>query len=279
MMSAEKIAVSAVAEGNTNSSAKSKEVKRYCFTLNNYSDKEVDELTKSLLSLNTKYIFGYEVGESGTPHLQGYFELPRKKSFSSMINLLNNKRIHLECAKGSQDDNIKYCSKDNNYKTNFSIRKPFIQEIPTFYTWQTQLKAIIESEPDNRTLHYIWEPNGCTGKTTFQKWIFTHFNDVVVLSGKGADMKNGIVMYIDKNKVCPRIVLINIPRTAKDYVCWSGIEEIKDMFFFSGKYEGGMICDKSPHIFIFANQLPDLENVSKDRWKIGEIVENCLLFK
>ncbi len=88
------------------------------------------------------------------------------------------------------------------------------------------------------------------------------------MSGKSADMKNGIVQYIQKNEETPDIVLINVPRSSQEYVSYEGIESIKDMFFFSGKYEGGMVCGANPHVYIFANEPPPTEKLSADRWKI-----------
>ena len=70
----------------------------------------------------------------------------------------------------------------------------------------------------------------------------------MVLGGKSADMKNGVVEYQKNNTCLPEIVVLNIPRSFNsDYLSYTGIEEVKDMFFNSGKYEGGMIDGNSPH--------------------------------
>lgn len=50
------------------------------------------------------------------------------------------------------------------------------------------------------------------------------------------------------------------------------------MLFYSGKYEGGMVCGPSPHLCIFANERPDLIKLSSDRWKVFEIVETEMPF-
>jgi hypothetical protein len=56
-------------------------------------------------------------------------------------------------------------------------------------------------------------------------------------------------------------------------VSFQGLEEIKDMLFYSGKYEGGMVCGPCPHMCIFANEPPELEKFSSDRWKVFKITE------
>lgn len=252
-----------------------KEVKRFCFTLNNYSEEEYKNIINTLNTLS-EWVIGKEVGAQGTPHLQGYFQLEKKKSFSSMKNILKNDRIHLEACKGSHESNIKYCTKEKNWDSNF-LEKPFIQEIENFYEWELQIMKILEDEPDTRTLYYYFEKEGCKGKTTFQKYLFTHYEDCIILSGKGADMKNGIVNYYQSKKKLPKLILINIPRESYDYVSWTGVEEVKDMCFYSGKYEGGMICGKCPFVFMFANEPPPIKKVSIDRWKIYHIKNNMAI--
>jgi hypothetical protein len=85
-------------------------------------------------------------------------------------------------------------------------------------------------------------------------------------------MKNCVLSYYETNNRLPKIVLIDIPRsTNTDFLSYQGIEEIKNMFFFSGKYEGGMVCGKPPHMFIFANEYPNTNKCSQDRWKIKNI--------
>lgn len=256
----------------TKTSKREKEVKMYCFTLNNYTEEEYDNLKIRLNPLGD-YILGREVGESGTPHIQGFINLKKKKSWSSFIKYIDNKRLHIEPCKGNLQQNINYCCKDNNFESNF-IEKKFIQEINNLYNWELDINNILNQEPDDRSLYYFFESEGCKGKTTYQKYVFTHYEKCIILSGKAADMKNGIVSYYNTNKFLPKIVLINIPRESKDFISWTGIEEIKDMLFYSGKYEGGCICGNCPHVIIFANQPPDINKVSLDRWKIFKIKDN-----
>ena len=143
--------------------------------------------------------------------------------------------------------------------------------------WQEEIVAILTKEPDDRVIHWIWEPLGCTGKTTFQKWLFHQFAGTVVLSGKAVDMKHNVTKYAAKNHKLPQIILINVPRSQDtDCLSWQGIEEIKDMFFFSPKFQGGMICGAAPHVVIFSNQAPPMEKLSKDRWQIHRLSEQQL---
>ena len=51
-------------------------------------------------------------------------------------------------------------------------------------------------------------------------------------------------------------------------ISYDGIEEIKDMMFYSGKYEGGMVVGKCPRFIVFANNPPIFEKMSADRWRV-----------
>ena len=170
-----------------------------------------------------------------------------------------------------------YCQKDDTRKENTTINirgiEPKYKLSIKLYMWEKQIIEILKGEINDRDIHYVVGKCGNNGKTTFAKWIYLNFPKVVVLGGKKDDMKNGIIKYQEKNKCLPKIVIINLPRCLQDYTSWGGIEEIKDMFFFSGKYEGGMVCGPNPHVVIFSNSEPPYDKMSMDRWKVYEIEE------
>lgn len=76
----------------------------WCFTLNNYDEPDYDIACRYM-------IIGDEVGESGTPHHQGYIYFDRVKSFIQMKSMLPD-GAHIERAKGSPSQNRDYCSKE-----------------------------------------------------------------------------------------------------------------------------------------------------------------------
>lgn len=83
----------------------------YCFTINNHTDEDTQLLKKLELDPKLRYlIYGEEVGENGTPHLQGYVYFHNAIGFSSLKKHLP--RAHLEVCKGTPEQNIAYCSKD-----------------------------------------------------------------------------------------------------------------------------------------------------------------------
>lgn len=84
-----------------------------CFTLNNYSDAEVDALYEWQKVACTYCVYGYECGIGGTHHLQGYAELKTRTRLSTLKKQLP--RAHLEERRGTQKQAVDYCIKDGMY--------------------------------------------------------------------------------------------------------------------------------------------------------------------
>jgi len=223
------------------------------------------------------YIFEEEVGDEGTPHLQGYLEFSKRiRAFSLKLP----KQIHWEIAKAGRMENIKYCSKDKgreaHYSLNFKPPRPLktLKE-SQLYPWQKGIVDIFNREPDDRTLYWIWSETGAVGKTTFSKYLIRKFG-AIVLGGKAADCRQGCLAYLEKTGTTPEHVIVGIPKSFKEeYLSYEGLENIKDMCFFSGKYEGGMVDGNCPHMFVFANIPPDTSRMMEDRWVIWQIDGPC----
>lgn len=242
----------------------------WCFTLNNYSEQELDQILE--IAKNYKYIIGEEIGEQGTPHLQGFIQ--SEKRFRANEKFKNN-RIHWERCKSNEIDNIKYCSKSSKYHTNIDIKKKVLQdplEGMEPYDWQRNILDIIKEDPHPRKIMWYWEKKGCAGKTTLAKHICMNY-DAIYVNGKSSDIKCAITQSIEKKKKGPDIVIFGIPRDKEDYVQYSALEEVKDGIFFSGKYESGMVMFNIPHIIVFANFKPDVKKLSEDRWSVIHLVE------
>lgn len=84
--------------------------KKWCFTLNNYTAEDCQKIE----AIECEYlIYGKEVGDQGTPHLQGFIYFTNRRTFNTVKKLLGDK-CHIEAAKGSIKENIAYCSKDGD---------------------------------------------------------------------------------------------------------------------------------------------------------------------
>jgi hypothetical protein len=88
--------------------------KYWCATLNNYNAEEEDALKKFAEEQCDYMVIGKEKGEEGTPHLQVYFELVKRKRLTSLKRLIGN-RYHLEKRKGTAVQAAQYCKKDGDF--------------------------------------------------------------------------------------------------------------------------------------------------------------------
>lgn len=90
-----------------------KQLRNVCFTMNNYNDEKMEHLLQEFVPLCSYCILGLEVGKQKTPHIQGYAELKKRKSFNKIRKLLLNS--HIEDRKGSGKQASEYCKKDGNF--------------------------------------------------------------------------------------------------------------------------------------------------------------------
>jgi len=162
------------------------------FTLNNYTQDEYDFIVNSTLF---KYlIVGKEIGESGTPHLQGYAILLKRMRFNSFKQQFP--RFHIEPRKGNHDQAAAYCKKDGDFieigeppkqgkRTDLSdaietLKESGIQSVAdehpqTFVKYSRGLRdlaLLIETSYDHKSCRGIWlyGPPG-TGKShTARSW-------------------------------------------------------------------------------------------------------------
>lgn len=86
----------------------------WCFTFNNYTEDEYKQVQETCEKSARYWIIGKEIGDSGTPHLQGYVSLRRRSNLGYVRNLLGT-RIHFEVARGSARQNREYCSKGGDF--------------------------------------------------------------------------------------------------------------------------------------------------------------------
>lgn len=262
-----------VPRGNGNNKHSPIPCKHWFFTFNGYTQDDI----KVMLDICTvpeivhKYVFQEEKGESGNVHLQGNISFTKKKR---PMSVFKGMKIHWEKTRNLSAA-IEYCKKldtrNGKVYTNIRVRKKIITlDRKDFYPWQETLMLELEKEPNDRTIWWIWDESGNVGKSAFSKYLCVHHH-ALILSGKGSDMKYGVIAYDKAEDVAPEIIILDIPRSNLNYVSYTGIEEVKGGCFFSPKYESTNYVMNSPHIVCFANEEPNKENMSLDKWKIIEL--------
>lgn len=85
----------------------------WVFTLNNYTEVELDTLKDWITRYCNYGIIGKEIAPTtGTPHLQGYIQRKSPGTQSALMKIAH--RAHWEVAKGNASQNEVYCSKDKD---------------------------------------------------------------------------------------------------------------------------------------------------------------------
>lgn len=88
---------------------------RWCFTLNNWTNDEQQQLRDGFPDTFAYLVFGREVGESGTAHLQGFFCLHSRSSLRQVRRIPGLARSHLERTRGKSHQAAAYCKKDDDF--------------------------------------------------------------------------------------------------------------------------------------------------------------------
>lgn len=87
--------------------------KRWCFTINNFTDDDCAAVLK-LCDSAVYLVCGQECGEGGTPHLQGFVVFRGGVRLKTLKKKLV--RAHLEVARGTSAQNREYCIKEGNFE-------------------------------------------------------------------------------------------------------------------------------------------------------------------
>lgn len=249
--------------------------KRWCFTINNYENETMAQLVQEFEAGGYNYIIGKEVGELGTPHLQGYIESGKK---FRPLEKFKKFKGHWKKCKGNREQNVTYCSKDGDYLTNLPIPRKLDRMCKADLRADQLQIASLFTEPEHkfgRSIFWYWESFGNWGKTVLATYMVDQLGAIMV-GGKAADAAYAVQQYIDKNGTGPDIVIMDVPRTrSAEYISYESIENIKNGIFFSGKYEGGMVRFNRPHFIVFANEPPETHRMSMDRWIIVELMPHA----
>ena len=142
--------------------------------------------------------------------------------------------------------------------------------------WQLDLLEKLK-QPSDREIIWVCGSRGNEGKTWFQSYVESWYGYERVVR---LDMKNrqqDILHALSKRPLSSTdIFLFNVPRAEEEsnLESYAAIEAIKDGYATTSKYDSTTIRFKTPNIVvIFANQLPDFMQLSRDRWACFRITD------
>jgi len=129
--------------------------------------------------------------------------------------------------------------------------------------WQEDLNAILRRPPDPRSIIFVVDVRGNQGKSWFARYFCELHDDAqIIIPGKKADMA-----YVAREDA--RVFFFDAPRSKQgDFIQYDFLEELKNGYFFSPKYESRLKKLKTPHVVVCMNERPDMEKLSADRYHI-----------
>lgn len=226
-----------------------------------------EEYTASQLSQELevwckKWTFQKEKGESGYVHWQVAISLKTKEYFHTVKNIFGDK-AHIEPLKGNAG--FKYCEKDDTrLEGPYTESKKPLKLINVLREWQQKLVDQVLKEPDDRSIHWFYDPVGNAGKTVLAKWLVYHHKAMYFQNSSTKDIAFAM------NDKC-KIAIFDFTRSLEGHINYGALEMIKNGILFSGKYESSMKIMDPPHVLVFANFTPNYEALSKDRWVVTEL--------
>ncbi len=237
---------------------------KWCFTFNNYTNQEFLYVKRWAIKNCNKYIIGKEVGADGTPHLQGQFNLKKKRRLTAMKKI--SPKIHWEPTR-NEETSFTYCMKEGQYFTN--IKDDTVTTVePIFNEFQKDIIKLVDSKADGTTVNWYWEETGGFGKSFISKYVIENYNAIVV-SGKESDIFHQIAKR-EEEDLRTDVVIIDIPLCSTGHISYKALEGILNGLIYSGKYEGFQCTFEPPHVIVFSNEEPDKSKFTKRRW--GNVV-------
>jgi len=141
----------------------------------------------------------------------------------------------------------------NKPKYKFSI----LEKYGKFNLLQETIMSIVECQPDDRTVYWIYDQVGGAGKTDLANHLMSNHNFKVFGNAKTADVA---FAWDGEN------VIFDYSRSQQDHINYGVIEDIKNGRVFSPKYTSAVKFHARPHVICLANFLPDYSKMSLDRW-------------
>ena len=129
--------------------------------------------------------------------------------------------------------------------------------------WQSELEERLLDTPDDRTVEFIIDAEGNTGKTWFCQYMLTKFPDKVQYLRIGK--RDDLAYVIDETRT---IFLFDVPRGQLQYLQYNILEQLKDRMIFSPKYASTVkILSGNPHVVVFTNEEINMAALSADRYR------------
>lgn len=160
------------------------------------------------------------------------------------------------------------------FKEKELISKP-TRKIPLMFSWQKDLKRLIKEEINERKVRWFVDEVGATGKSEFLKHMMLYEGDKVMGFRRFGGAQNASHLVLERLKKGQKVdaIICDFPRKYENIDIYEVLEDMIDGVMTSTKYMGGDVFIDTPHVIVLANFLPDVTNLSLDRWIIKRLIK------
>lgn len=212
-----------------------------------------------------KWVVGFEEGKDGYRHLQGRVRVSKGKedAFATLKFWLPLAHVE-ECS-----DTWEYERKSGRFLSSEDTPEVRAVRFGKLRHEQEMWLKLIRTQSD-REVTVIYDPVGCHGKSWFVNWAFEQ--NLGYWVPPQACTVEKIIQFVTAGYKGQEMILIDIPRAWK----WSdqlycAIESIKDGLIFDTRYTSSTRNIRGVKVAVFCNTLPQLDELSQDRWQIAQI--------
>jgi len=243
-----------------------------------------------------------ECPSTGKLHYQGRVHLKQRKKYSVAVNAFfkagfEGFRISPTCSHNRH--NAFYVTKEEtridgpwvfgDEPDDEEKGKPFVADwelaMPAEkYPWQTSVMGMMGARiHDWRTIHVVVDPVGNMGKSTLINMCEVNkLGYLMPLFNTYEKMCQFTCSFFTTLKLrSPRNLCYDFPRGFRDENVGnviSALETIKSGRLFDGRYKATVWKYNIPNIWLFMNEAPSVEFLTRDRWKIWRISADKKLY-
>lgn len=164
-----------------------------------------------------------------------------------------------------REDHSEVCARHPRFVEDYirDNKEKFTVDLHPLRRWQGELYDKLKLPPDKRKIFFVVDRVGNQGKSWFSRYYCDLHEDAQILApGKKADMA-----YMVRENV--RVFFLDCPRSKQgEFIQYDFLEELKNGYVFSSKYESRCKKFPTPHIVVCMNEHPCMEKLSADRYCI-----------
>lgn len=176
------------------------------------------------------------------------------------------------CTKGKTREKGPWCDTDEEKVLTRQLK---MFETFELYPWQKQV-CDMSTQFNMRTIDIIYDVTGNLGKSIFGEWM-----EYVSLAEEIPPFRlmDDIFQWVF-GRPKAAAYFVDMPRgMKKDKLAdfYSGLEIIKNGVAYDKRYTARKVRFDRPRVFVFTNELPCFDLMSRDRWRVWNVVDKALV--